>query len=324
MSIALDPALVSELAARVSGPCPRAGGFGLRRGSEHPQRADRPQAGADRPLPGSGRRRRCSRPRPQGRARGLGARRRPQRRRARGHGWWRDDRPRRDEADRGRSRGGDGHCGRGRDLGRAERRCGRARAGRDRRRDLDHRDRGLHPRWRPRLADGQARPGVGQSARRRARHGRRPGARRQRGFAPRPLLGAQGRRRELRRRDLVHLSDASAADDRGRVDRPPDRRRARAASLLPRRRGDLLGRPHRLDRARACAGRLGPQARCPGRLPYRRPGGRRARARAVQDLGLAADGRGRADAVPGDEHASRRRLPRQDRSTTGSRASFAG
>ena len=39
------------------------------------------------------------------------------------------------------------------------------------------------------------------------------------------------------------------------------------------------------------------------------PGRGRARPRAVQDLGLAADGRGRADALPGDEHAPRRGLP---------------
>ena len=38
-------------------------------------------------------------------------------------------------------------------------------------------------------------------------------------------------------------------------------------------------------------------------------GGGGARARAVQDVGLAADGRGRADAIPGDEHDPRRRVP---------------
>ena len=45
-----------------------------------------------------------------------------------------------------------------------------------------------------------------------------------------------------------------------------------------------------------------------GRLPHRDTRGGRARARAVQDLGLAVDGRGRPDAVPGDEHRPRREL----------------
>ena len=52
-----------------------------------------------------------------------------------------------------------------RDLGRAERRSRRARPGRDRRRDLDDRDRGLHARRRARLADGQVRPRRRQPAR---------------------------------------------------------------------------------------------------------------------------------------------------------------
>ena len=86
-----------------------------------------------------------------------------------------------------------------RGLGRAERCCRRARAGRDRRRDLDDRHRGLHARRRPRLADGQARARRRQPARGRARHGRRRGARGRRRLAPRSLLGAPRRRRELRR-----------------------------------------------------------------------------------------------------------------------------
>ena len=54
-------------------------------------------------------------------------------------------------------------------------------------------------------------------------------------LAPRSLLGASRRRRQLRRRDLVHVSPAPAADGRRRPDRPSDRRRARPAALLPRR-----------------------------------------------------------------------------------------
>ena len=53
----------------------------------------------------------------------------------------------------------------------------------------------------------------------------------------------------------------------------------------------------------------GAEARGDGRLPHRLRGGGGARARAVQDVGRAADGPGRPDAVPGDEHAARRRLP---------------
>ena len=44
-------------------------------------------------------------------------------------------------------------------------------------------------------------------------------------------------------------------------------------------------------------------------LPRRRPGGRRAGARAVQGVRLAAGDRGRPDALPGDQHDARRGLP---------------
>ena len=97
----------------------------------------------------------------------------------------------------------------------------------------------------------------------------------------------------------------------------------RDAPLLPRGRRRLLRRPHRVRRARACARRLGDEARGDGRVPH---GGRRAgraRPRAVQELGLAGGGRRRADAVPRDEHAPRRGLSRPGRSTTGCRASRA-
>ena len=46
------------------------------------------------------------------------------------------------------------------------------------------------------------------------------------------------------------------ADDRRRTDRPSDRRRARAAALLPRRGGGRLGRSDRVRRAGARTGRL--------------------------------------------------------------------
>ena len=68
----------------------------------------------------------------------------------------------------------------------------------------------------------------------------------------------------------------------------------------------------------------GHEARGHGRVPHRRRGAGRARPGAVQDVGLAARGRGRADAVPRDEHAPRRAATRPARSTTGCRASRAG
>ena len=49
-----------------------------------------------------------------------------------------------------------------------------------------------------------------------------------------------------------------------------------------------------------------------------------ARAGAVPGVRITADGRGRPDAVPGDEHAARRRRSPTARSTTGSRASPEG
>ena len=55
--------------------------------------------------------------------------------------------------------------------------------------------------------------------------------------------------------------------------------------------------------------RIGHEARRHGRVPHGRPGAGRAGPGAVQDLGLAAGGRGRADALSRDEHAPRRRLP---------------
>ena len=59
---------------------------------------------------------------------------------------------------------------------------------------------------------------------------------RDRGVRPRPFLGATRGRRQLRHRDHLHVPPASAGDGHRRFDRPPGRRRARAAPLLPRRR----------------------------------------------------------------------------------------
>ena len=83
-----------------------------------------------------------------------------------------------------------------------------------------------------------------------------------------------------------------------------------AAALLSRRGGRRLGRADRVRRAGARAGRVRRKARGARRLSRRRAGGGRARAGAVHGLRLAADGRGRPDALPGDEHAARRRVSR--------------
>ena len=243
------------------------------------------------------------------RSRGLDPRRRPQRRRPRRDRRRRDDRPRRDEGDRDRSR----PCnrdGRGRRaVARAERRRREARPGGHRRRGLGDGNRRVHARRRPRLADGEVRARGGQPL-------------------AVELVTAEG--------DILHV-DAAAHPDLfwalrggggnfgvatsftyrlhpvgtivgGLIAHPIDGR-ARAVALLPRRGRGRLGRTDRLRRARARTRRLGREARGAGRLPHGRPGRGGTRPRAVQDVGLAAGRRGRVDAVPGDEHAPRRRLP---------------
>ena len=200
----------------------------------------------------------------------------------------------------------------------------RARPGRHRRRGLHHRHRRANPRRRARLADGAStgsRPTTCSRVELVTADGEVLEVDAE--LAPRPVLGAAWRRRQLRRRHLVHLPPAPGRDGHRRADRPPDRRRARAAALLPRRGRRRLRRPDRVRRAGARAGRLGHQARRAGRLPRRRRRRRPSASSRRSRLRVAADGRGRPDALPGDEHAARRRLPRRARSTTGSRASPA-
>ena len=73
----------------------------------------------------------------------------------------------------------------------------------------------------------EVRPHRRQPLERADRHRRRPPAHRQRPPEPRPLLGAaRRRRRELRRRDELHLPHPSGADD-GRLVHPPLARLAR-------------------------------------------------------------------------------------------------
>ena len=256
----------------------------LRRSAPGPQRLDRPQAGADRPLPEHRRHRRRSPVRARRRARRLRARRRPQRRRARSRRRRGDDRPEPDERDLRRpGRAHRARAGR-RALARAQPRDGGARARGDGRRDLDHRHRRADARRRPRLADGEVRAGCRQRDGDRARDGRRRRARRDGGIGPGPLLGAAGRRRQLRHRGLVPVPPPSAADGHRRADRASDRRGAGSASLLPRRARLCLRRPHGLRGAGARARRIGAEARGNGRLPHgrrpRRPSANSRRSRA--------------------------------------------
>ena len=201
-----------------------------------------------------------------------------------------------------------------RDLGRAQRRGGGARPRRHRRRDLHDRHRRAHARRRPRLADGQVR------ARRRQPASRSSSSRRTARSststaesAPRPLLGAARRRRQLRRRDVVHLPPAPADDGHRRADRPPGRRRARAAPLLPRRRARTLPDDLTVFAALVHApdGSGAKLAAMVG-LPHRRSPSEAERDLApFKDMGLAAHRRGRPHAVSGDEHPARRRVSRR-------------
>ena len=293
----------------------------LRRRPADPQRPDRPSARRHRVLPRDGGRRGCSRARAVERPRGLRSRRRPQRRRPSGGGRRTDDRPVGDDGDPRRP--GGTHAARPgrRDVASAQSRGARTRPRRDRRRDLDDRDCRLHARRRAGVADGQARPRVRQPDRRRARDGRRHDAERHRRQPSGSDVGAARRRRQLRHRRVARLPPTSGRHGHGRPDRASDRRRRRHAPLLPGRGRRLPGRPDGVRGGRPRAGRIGDEDRRHGGVPHRRsrPGG--ARPRTVQELGLAADGRGRADALPGDEHAPRRRVPGRARSTTGCRAS---
>ena len=217
---------------------PGPGGRRLRRRPGCAQRPRRPQARRHRPLPDDRRRRRGAGPRAPGGTRGLDPRRRPQRRRPCGHRRRSDDRPRRAEGDRSRSRTGHRHRRWRRDLGGAERRRRRARARRDRRRDLFDRHRRLHTRRWPRLADGQVRARLAttcwqsSSSPRTARCSTSTAS-----SHPDLFWALRGGGGNFGVATSFTYQLHPRRDDRRRSDRPPDRRRARAAALLPRRGG---------------------------------------------------------------------------------------
>ena len=232
----------------------------------------------------------------------------------------------RDEADRRRSRARRPSRAQGgatwSELNDAD---GRARARGDRRRHLDDRHRGLT------LGGGlgwlMAKHGLAADnlLARRARHGRRRGARRR---PPSRIPTCSGR--------FAAAAATSASRRRSRtgcirctmivgglIAHPIDA----AADLLRFYRDAVAARS---DELTVFAGLVhapdgsGHEARSADRLPHRRPGRGRARAGAVQEWGSPLMVEVGADAVSRDEHAARRRVSRPARSTTGSRASPAG
>ena len=164
-------------------------------------------------------------------------------------------------------------------LGRRRPRDPALRPGHARRRGLRHRGRGPHARRRLRLVAAQVRPVQRQRRRRAGRPGRRPRRHRLRGPERRPVLGAAGRRRQLRHRHRVHVPPAPGGP---------------GGRLL----GDLLpARGARLDPARL--------PRRHGAVPRRGDGDRR------HDDVPRQPGAARGDPRPAGGH--RRRRPRRRR-----------
>ena len=137
------------------------------------------------------------------RRRPLGRRALARRRRAR-------DRRARHGVGRGRPRAPGRACRRRRDLGAVRPRDRALRPRHHRRPRVDHRRGRPHARRRVRLARAQARPGLRQPARRRARDRRGRAGARVRGPASRAVLGAARRRRQLRRGHRVRVPAAPA------------------------------------------------------------------------------------------------------------------
>ena len=208
---------MEELRGAVRGPVIIARRRGLRRRTQGLQRNDRPTPERHRPRGGRRRRDRGRRLLPRERPRPFGPGRIAQRARVRHERRRRRDRPGEDEGDPGRPGGPDG-ARRGRlHVGRRLPRHLSVRPDDDGRHHLDDGDRRPHPRGRHRPSVARLRALDRQPALRRRRHGRRALPRREREGEPGPLLGAPGRRRQLRRRHVVRVP---AAPGEGRLRRP--------------------------------------------------------------------------------------------------------
>ena len=182
--------------------------------------------------------------------------------------------------------------------------------------DGRHRRRRADARRRQRLARAQVRLHGRQPDLGRGGHRGRAAGRGERGAQPRPVLGAQGRRRQLRRRHRLRVPAARGRAARLRRDAVlPDRRGRRPAEGLPRLHGgrarrDLRRRGDPVRPARGVRARAGPrQAGAGGDRVLRGPGrGGRARVRAAARVGPALEMLG-ADAVRGGAGADRAGQP---------------
>ena len=195
----------------------------------------------DRPLRRCLRRDSRGRFRPQRGAPAGSARRRAQHPRLLHHRRRRGPRPVPDEGHPGRPGSAPGRRAGRLPVERPRPRNAGVRARADRRAGVDDRNRRVHPRRRYRLAPPSLRPDLRQPGRCRRRHRGRATRARQRRRAPRPVLGAARRRRQLRGGHLVRVRAA-----RGRA------HRLRRRGVLPRRRGRRGARrlPRRLRASR--------------------------------------------------------------------------
>ena len=306
-------------AGQLRGAADRPRRFRLRRGSQPLQRHVRQAARADRSLRERRRRdkgrgvRACARPadrhpgrRTQRRRPGLGRRRR-------------GDRPLADARRRGRSRRAHRPRRRRLHLGRGGRRDQRARARHPERDHLDHRCGRPHARRRPRPPHPQVRTRDRQPARGRGGARERRAGPGQRGREPRPVLGAQRRRRELRRRDLVPVPAARcrARSSPGPTFWPVGERR-RGPEGLPRLPAERAAGAERLLPVRVRSARPAVPGGAPPAQGLRRRVVLRGRGRGGSRRGdgatagrpaRAAAARAGSDATPRDSGRIRRGLP---------------
>ena len=251
----------------------RSGRRRVRRAPRGLERDRRPPARAHRPLRECGRRRGSDPPCPRGGPRDRGEVRRPQRHGPLGSRRRPDDRPLADVHGHRRSRR-PARRRRGRRAPSLPRpRVAGTRARHHGGQRLAHRGRWPHARWRHGMARASGGPRVRQRRALHARHRRRRDRPRDRVGGAGAVLGPSRRRRQLRRRDRVHVPAAPGRRAcAGRRAHLPRGRRPRADAPLARpagRRaaaGDPDGR--RRDRRRQADG---PDRLCLGRRPRRCP-----------------------------------------------------